>query len=365
MIINKDNITDVSKQQRIVFVDNINNEQALELSQTYKFGVFMGNGPSFTDTLVEQNAGLIYKNGKRFSLVTGINKSPIRLGLYNIGLTINDKGILGLQLLNAVDNFKLIKYVTAGQEYYYNDDTYITIYNEGDLYFRLNDENNNIINSTEDSLYFTNDLIYNGYISTPQIIYDDINNDEYTVKYHITNLKETNNTYKELSVALLTDLSNENAQVETYNIRIINSSSNIFYIGDVYDYLTTESVIIYNDELTNLSESGWHSFDPAFNNLSSAEDVYKYYTLYPYDVLNTDRFGINIPESMKPRLDLIYENQRLPDYQEDNSGVFKKSHTLIVNDNRYCIYQFNKQIININGIDIDYICKKCFTSYIG
>ena len=357
-MINKDNITDVSKQQRIVFVDNINNEQALELSQTYQFGVFMGNGPSSTDTLVEQNAGLIYKNGKRFSLVTGINKSPIRLGLYNIGLTINDKGILGLQLLNAVDNFQLVKYFTNGKTYYYDNtgNEYITIYNDADLYFRLNDTDNHIINSTDDALYFTNDLISDGYIATPQVIYDDINNNEYTVKYHITTLKETNNIYKELSVALLTDLSNENAQVETYNIRIINSNSNIFYIGDVYEYLTTESVIIYNDELTNLSESGWHSFDPSFNNLSSAEDVYKYYTLNAFRVSNTDSFGIIIPETMKPRLDLIYEN-----YQEDNSGVFKKSHTLIVNDNRYCIYQFNKQMIN----GVDYICKTYFTSYIG
>ena len=365
-MISTNNLIDVSKQQRIVFVDNITNDNAKTLSEQYPFGVFMGN-----DTT--NKTGLIYKNGTRYSLITGVDKSLHRIGLYNIGLVVDENGVLKLNVVGAIQEFYLYQYQSNGTFHKYHDGDTITIYDNADLYFVLKDENGNQLSYPQDDiLYFNDGPITEGYINIPIIsgytsdIYnqfetegasDDV--DEFLgIKYHIIANKDTYGNNIQLTTSLL-DL-----EPQSYNINIILSQDNIFYIGeisnDIMNYINSGSTdyIVYTKDInSNLNETGWHNFNAT--NIGSAANIYSYYETYPFTITDIDNFVLILPENMVPQVELKENGKNIPDFIDNNfNGSFNKYTDLTVNNKLYIIYKFKNNEENPNT-------QSLFNNYLG
>lgn len=121
-----DNIND---QERVVFIDGIQSDEAAELSQKYKFGIFFTenkNTNEETGKSESSGTGDIYKGGINYTAFKGIGKNTI---------DFNDGHIIGLSWdpttgLVSLNNKYTLKNIVIGRFFYCNKNNQTGKYEE-------------------------------------------------------------------------------------------------------------------------------------------------------------------------------------------------------------------------------------------
>ena len=348
------NIIDISKQQRVVFIDNVTDDRAKTLSNEYKFGVFFGNGPAQQNSTeyANNNTGVIYKNGKRYSLVTAVSNQSIKLNTYNnvfnIKLQIDENGVLSLNVSNAISDFELVSYSDVNGTITPWTGNVIDIYETTYLYFRFKEENSDewVYYPTSDLLTFIfDDESVLQYMQIPILSVEE--NNDGTTRYKFKAIKDSGEL--ELPVKITVE---GLEQSRTYRFKTHLLSGKIFYIGNISTFRNNQNYDIYDTDMNNnLNEAGWHSFNKdLYSNASSQDDIYKYYTIphnteyagFDFSEIGINNFGIILPEDMSIYLPMTDEGNRVIDYIEDQyiDGSFEKTMQITINGEPYNVFQY-------------------------
>lgn len=364
------NIVNVSKQQRVVFVDNISNEKSKELSSTYKFGLFLGNGPTGLNVneVYEHNTGLIYKDGKRYSLVTAISNQPIRINtgerVYNIRLQINESGVLSLSTTNAVQDFILDGYTSNGQYRAYTEDSgeILHLYEDDCLYFHYIDaESGEVIYYTYDNLltFEQNDYISSVNLSSASERKNNSDSSEYRISI-------AQNTSENQTLTISCEIANGNSTgtlTKSYPFQTHKLSSDIFYIGCTTDYVDRGQYFKYDSDLSiDLSSAGWHSLDPAFYGENWRQiDVNAYYAMphenseeIGFEIDNISEFVVILPAHYSIYIHNMYNDNvignNVSDYFDQSillkDGSFDIAGNITINSQPYVIYKYLDGVVN-------------------
>ena len=134
------NYIDISKQQRVVFVDNIPYSEAERLSNAYPFALILTSPP--TENPKNEDIGIhtIWRAGKCYSYISKVDQTPITIDTYSISLKF-DAGCLSLNIGSKIGDFDIIAYESNSEfsdsnPTLYNN-TRITFKNTGEIYFNL------------------------------------------------------------------------------------------------------------------------------------------------------------------------------------------------------------------------------------
>ena len=340
------NYIDISKQQRVVFVDNIQYDNAKALSKQYPFAMFF--------TSADDNVyHTIWRNGFCYSYVSEIDSTPVIVNDKAISLSIDRKGKLSLIVGYAIGQFVLSKYENSENNFVnYEEDHYIENYNTQEKFF-----------SEEITLKDTGELFFDLYdnYGDPLAEYNKTNiallefrlyrleSEEDLTNSYITNLrseKDANNQYGikytfEIKRQYLDDdLRLEvsyNSFKKIYPITLQKSIvEELIWIGsgnpnfgDYYSQEVTENDIVSFDMI------GWHYLkDLALND--SMPNIYDYYSVHHLNVQDGNIYVV-IPINKRLRVKLIEDNST--EYVVDDEGP----------DYSYSYDSSSAQICLING----------------
>lgn len=172
------NNNDISLFQKIIFVDNIpNEEEAKRLSEKYPFCVFVTDdnedGPKgITQANTNGASSNMWKGGHRLTKFINVDPEMDNIGMdtYSIKLTFDsDTGLLGIKTVQKIEDYKLI-----GITYKKKDNSWRTFVNKSDITADINAHrvDNITMDEWEDDEMNYDELSYNG--SNESFLFDTI-----------------------------------------------------------------------------------------------------------------------------------------------------------------------------------------------
>lgn len=139
-----------------------------------------------------------------------------------------------------------------------------------------------------------------------------------------------------------------------YNTMLNKISESPINITEIMNILGSESIDVYNRDIKDVYETGWHLINNTYTVMDYSNNGYIDYPINnPFNISNNDYLLIIIPNTYSLYVNMTdYINSRMQGYIDDTNN-FNKSAAINVNDKQYNCYiykdnlVYNKTFINI------------------